>query len=296
MTATATLPSVVSDAIRRTFPESVNKFPLFGPDQMPTNGLYGLWTSDGEQVGGSVKSGYHPHTLEDVEAFATAAVAGMDAGDMLDVRCRWNAGHEILIAPTREKRREIFGTQDAIFPMFSLRAGYDGRAFTGSVGLKRDACDNLMMLTSAGEQFTQSIRHTESMVDRLPAMISKFRMLAGKWDRIAEICAQMQERELAVDDYLGQVFPEVDSDNARTRKSARKRVRAIINRITDERFRLSGRFGSIETATAWELFNGVQGYAQHDKSRKGRPDAQTRAFVAMSDPIVNKALEIATAA
>ena len=44
--------------------------------------------------------------------------------------------------------------------------------------------------------------------------------------------------------------------------------------------------------SAWEAFNGVQGYVQHDMSRHGRPDTFTRAIVALDDQAVSRALGI----
>lgn len=38
-----------------------------------------------------------------------------------------------------------------------------------------------------------------------------------------------------------------------------------------------------ESATLWELVNAVTGYVQHDKKRKGKPDAADRALIALGD-------------
>ena len=53
--------------------------------------------------------------------------------------------------------------------------------------------------------------------------------------------------------------------------------------------------GSPGIVTAWEAFNGVQGYVQHDAKRHGRPSEFTRAIVALRDPAVVRAHDLAMA-
>ena len=110
----------------------------------------------------------------------------------------------------------------------------------------------------------------------------------------------MDSRQLNLADFLRQVYPLANDATERTRRAAERRIESIVNRVVRERQatgRPALRIGTDGAAlvSAWEAFNGVQGYIQHDMSRHGRPDAFTRAVVALDDPAVSRALELALA-
>jgi hypothetical protein len=48
--------------------------------------------------------------------------------------------------------------------------------------------------------------------------------------------------------------------------------------------------------SAWDAFNAVQGYTQHDSIRRGNPTSFQRAMMAQSNAAVLKAEELALAA
>ena len=295
---TTVTPSV-SDAVRAAFPFTVDKFPLSGPDGMKTP-HYGLFRSDTcESVGVACRKGYEPHTVDDVCALVEAAASAFD-GDAT-ARCLFHDGHYVTVSPSDEYRRSVFGSSDNIWPRLMIRAGYDGRAFWSSLGYYRDACRNLAMIRSDGRAFSANIRHTSQLRDRLGELNRHFAELAAGWSGVVETAQRMELQQVNLADFLRQVYPLAGDASGRSQRSAERRVESIIRRIVRER-QHTGRpdlrigTGGAYLVSAWEAFNGVQGYVQHDMSRHGRPDDYTRAIIALDDAAVSRAQELATAA
>ena len=68
------------ETVQNTFDFSVDKFPLYGPDNMPTS-HFGLFKSDsGECVGKTVSARYVPHTTDDILAITEAAAEAFEGG------------------------------------------------------------------------------------------------------------------------------------------------------------------------------------------------------------------------
>jgi len=287
----------VSDAVRAAFPFSVDKLPLFGPEGLRTP-HYGLFRSDsGASVGIACRKAYEPHTVDDVCALVEAAADAF--GGNAKARCLFHNGHYVTVEPSAEYRRSIFGTADNIWPRLIIRAGYDGRCFSANLGFYRDACRNLAMIRAEGNAVTANIRHTFQLRSKLDDLRGTFARLASGWNGVVETAASMEARQVNLADFLRQVYPLSSDATERTRRSAERRVGAIVARVVRERQqtgrpRLVGSDGAY-LVSAWEAFNGVQGYVQHDQSRHGRPDAYTRAVIALDDPAVSRALELALA-
>jgi hypothetical protein len=295
---TAMVSSSVSDAVRAAFPFTVDKLPLFGPESLRTP-HYGLFRSDtGASVGVACRKGYEPHTVDDVCALVEAAASAFD-GDA-NARCLFHEGHYVAVEPSAEYRRAIFGTADNIWPRLIVRAGYDGRAFRAQLGFYRDACRNLAMIRSEGRIVEANIRHTTQLRGKLVELRRTFAQLASGWEGVVETARRMESRQVNLADFVRQVYPLSSDATDRTRRSAERRVESIIRRIVRERQhtgRPDLRIATDRTyhVSAWEAFNGVQGFVQHDMSRHGRPDDYTRAVVALDDASVSRALELALA-
>ena len=168
----------VAETVRNAFPFDVCKLPLSGPDNATTP-HYGLFRDDtGDCVGVAVKRGYMPHTTDDVVALAEAAAEGFGAD--CEITAGFSDGHKVVIGPTKEHRRAVYGTTDNIFPRFILAAGYDGRAFSASLGMYRDLCDNLQLVTPAGQSLAaERLHHTRQLRDRMPQLIETFSPTGG---------------------------------------------------------------------------------------------------------------------
>lgn len=285
--------TITADAVgkvRDAFDFTVDKFPLSGPDGMATP-FYGLFQSNtGKVVGNAVTSRYICHQTDDVLAITEAAIQALD-DENIDVRCHFREGHYVEYAPSKEERASIFGTKDNIFPRFMLRAGYDGRAFSVSLGYYRDLCSNLHIPRSVGKAIIRTIRHTSGLRSRMDELINDFSELGKGWGAIQEVCSRMESRNVILTDFLKEVYGEPEDDSKRSVTIHKNRTESIVRRLLGEQAR-SGRqqMGSDFMVTAWEAFNAVQGYVQHEASRKaGFNNAMDRVILAAGDSAVYKA-------
>lgn len=273
--------------VKGRFNFSVEKFPLRGPDNMKTP-FYGLFRSDTlETVGEPVSARYVAHQTEDVLAIAEAASQAFDG--IADVRCHFRDGHYLIIQPTKEKRLNVFGTKDAIFPRVMIRAGYDATAFRATLGMYRDACKNLMRLKTVTEA-TYSVRHVAGMRSQMNVMVKQFQAIGSAWDIVQERVLAMEARRVNLQEVLTVLFgePEVGA-SARTVSMHKARMDAITTRVAMERITTGrGSMGS-GIVTGWEAYNGIQGWVQHTKTRRNGVSIFDRVILADSDPLVDQA-------
>lgn len=281
----------IKDQIDREFPFTVDKFPLSGPDGMKTD-LYGCFRSDTcENVGGAVKKNYLCHTLDDMKALAIAGMTGFDGAQL---RCSWNRGHCLIIEPTKEYRRAVYGTQDAIFPRAIIKAGFGGlKGVDGFAGLHRDACLNLMRLRVAGKVVRMKIKHTTGLMDKINSLVQEFQRLLQSWNGIVDQAVEMNSRELDFRSFIREVYPMPEAPTPRQIVTYDDRILAVIRRVEKERKGFGRLNSSLAKATAWEAYNAIQGYEQHDARRHGRMDYYQRAFLAMETPAVDRAYDLA---
>jgi hypothetical protein len=284
----------VADRVRSAFGFSVDKFPLSGPDGMRTP-FYGLFKSDdGAAVGyGSVSDRYEPHTTDDVLALVEAAGHAFDG--VADVKCHFDHGHYVSIQPSKEQRLAVYGTADNVFPRIVIDAGYGGQAFRASLGLYRDLCRNMMILRQA-EGKTVSIRHTSSLRLQMDELVTTFASLEQTWGNLQTVVQQMANREVRMVEFLNAVYGEPKSDEGRSVTIHRNRTEAIFRRLQSERVRTGrGTMGNDFVVTGWDAFNAVQGFVQHDATRRGRPTEMERIISALHDTKVAAAERIALA-
>jgi hypothetical protein len=224
--------------------------------------------------------------------------AAADAFDG-DIECKthWRKGHYVTVAPTRAERRSIFGTSDNIFPRIIIRAGYDGQAFTGTMGYYRDACDNLAMMSRVAGTCVK-IRHTSGLRPRMTELIDTFGQLSEGWEHLAQVAENLQSVDVRMTDFLDEIYgrptPEqqalADTGQAvRAVTTHRNRTEAIWKRLNDERVR-TGRPQMENTVSAWEAYNAIQGYVQHDaQAKKGFTGDFDRILRAANDKAVRTA-------
>lgn len=289
----------IVERVKSIFDFSVDKLPLSGPDNIKTP-CYGLFRSD---TGAFVGSGnnaktknYVPHTTDDVIALVEATEEVF--GDAANVACSFSTGHYVTVVPSNEYRRSIYGQNDNIFPRLIIRAGYDGQAFSATVGYYRDLCKNLSMLRSV-RSTTATIRHTNALRDHMRSLIDTFSYLKSGWDNLIETIEGMQAREVEVVSFVQEIYGTPDPDSQRAQTIHRNRMEAIIKRIIRER-KWSGRpdlaLVGDTTISAWEAYNAVQGYVQHEATRKSGTTDYNRMLLASKDKAVRKAEALAIAA
>ncbi len=276
--------------IREAFDFTVDKFPLSGPDGMRTP-WYAMFRSDTEEVvgKGSVTSRYVPHQTEDVVALCDAAAEAFD-GD-IDVNCHFRDGHYVSIQPTKHERLSVYGQSDNVWPRVIVNAGYDGRAFAATMGYYRDACRNLAMMRQVNGT-TVSIRHTSGLRSHMDELIATFNTLKDSWNGLSDVIMHLQSSEVQMVDFLNEIYPQPETDASKRAVTVHKdRTEAIFKRLQSERFR-TGRPSMDNTfkVSAWEAYNAVQGYVQHDaQSKTGFKSDFDRILRASRDANVRKA-------
>ncbi len=289
--------SDVSSTVREAFNFSVDKFPLYGPENMPTD-QYGLFRSDTGYIKGvkSISKRYVPHETEDVCALVDAAGDAFDGE--IEVKTHWREGHYVSVAPTHAERKSIYGTADNIFPRIIIRAGYDGQAFTGTMGYYRDACNNLAMMRRVSGTCVK-IRHSSGLRSAMDELIETFGKLSEGWEHLVEVAKELESREVRMVEFLDRIYGR-PSDEQLTLAAAGQRVRAVTThqnrteaiwkRLNRERVRTGRPTLQDDTVSAWEAFNAIQGYVQHDAQAKdGFKGEFDRILRAAKDPAVNEA-------
>ena len=283
----------VVDAVKSKFDFTVDKFPLSGPDGLKTP-LYGLFRSDTmDYVGKPCSKHYVAHQSDDVLALVESAGEAFEG--VGDVQCHFRDGHYVSITPSRDQRRAIYGTSDNIFPRFIVNAGYDGRAFSAIMGFYRDACSNLAMMRQI-EGTSVSIRHGSGLREKMDDLIQTFSVLRESWATLGDVIAELQTREVRMADFLDQIYEQPAEDSKRGKTVHKNRTEAIFRRLSRERFTTGrGTMDSQFNVSAWEAYNAVQGYVQHDATRKGSPSDFARIIQASNDSAVKKAESLALA-
>ena len=268
--------SDVSASVRESFNFSVDKFPLYGPDNMPTD-QYGLFRDDTGYLKGvkSVSPRYVPHTTDDVCALVDAAGEAFDGE--IDCKTHFRNGHYVNIMPTAEQRTAIYNETDSdnIWPRIVINAGYDGKAFSATMGYYRDACSNLAMMRQVNGT-TVSIRHTSGLRGHMDSLIATFNTLKDSWGNLLTVIRSLESQDVRMTDFLNEIYPQPTAEQialANTGQSVRavttheNRTKAIWKRLNVERTR-TGRPQMTNTVSAWEAYNAIQGYVQHDAQAK----------------------------
>lgn len=288
--------SLVLQKVQSAFNFTIDKFPLSGPDGLKTN-FYGLFRSDtSECVGRPVTDRYIAHQTDDVLAITESAVKAFD-DENIAVKCHFRNGHFVSIAPPDSYRRQIFGTVDNVFPRFIVNANYDGRAFKTSLGYYRDLCANLHIPRATDIAASVTIRHSSNLRRYMDELIEDFKSLQGSWDGMVKQIRFMQNREVNIVDFLNEIYPQPSEDSGRGFTMHKNRTEAILRRLMNERQR-SGRpeIGNDRKVSAWEAFNAVQGYVQHEATRKkGFSGDMDRILLASRDQSVIAAERLALA-
>jgi hypothetical protein len=290
----------VVEKVREQYNFSVDKFPLSGPDNLRTP-FYGLFRSDNnESVGIAVKSVYVPHTTDDVVALVEASMAAFECE--VTVQCGFDDGHQLVAAPSKDYRLSVFckdrdsTSEDSIFPRVSIRAGYDGKAFTASLGYYRDLCKNLHIMRCV-RGMSVSIRHTSKLRSKMDDLIIQFQQLKKSWVTLDSLIRNMSQRQVNLVDYLNAIYPQPTETEGRAVTMHRNRTELIVRRLQNEYQALGkGLLPQDHMVSAWDAFNAVQGYTQHDSIRRGNPTSFQRAMMAQSNAAVLKAEELALAA
>ena len=207
----------------------------------------------------------------------------------------FNCGHYVSVTSTDADRRSIFGTRDNIFPRFGIKASYGNGAYDVHLGCYRDACRNLQMMRTIKET-RMTIRHDSNLRDNMDSLIEDFSNLREKWGTIVEAAEKMEQAKVSLKKFLADIFTIDESASENKRGRTEKAIAKIFTRVQRERMETGrGEIGDDWEVSAWEAFNGVQGFCQHDKTRRNNPTGFVRSILADTDPICRQAEELALA-
>jgi len=291
-----------SEIVRNAFNFTVDRFPLSGPDAMRTP-WFGLFRSDtGEVVGNSsVSKVYVPHTTDDVCALVDAASGVF--GDDIECRTHFRDGHYVDIKPNRMERLRLHDSDD-VFPRVIIKAGYDGRAFSATMGYWREVCRNLAMPRLV-KGLSVNIRHTSGLRPRMQELINTFEQLGESWTGLSEAILRLSTQEVRMSDFLNEVYPVPSLEqlaladagqSVRAVTVHKNRTQKIWERLNRER-NVLGMPAMQNTVSAWEAYNAIQGYIQHDATYKTGFSADfDRILRASRDPAIIKAERLLFAA
>jgi hypothetical protein len=301
--------SAASASVRSDFDFTVDKFPLFGPDNMKTD-QYGLFRSDKGYIEGvkSISSRYVPHSTDDVCALVEAAAETFDG----DISCKthWSKGHYVSIEPTAAERRRICGENDNIWPRIIIRGGFDGKGFQGTMGFYRDACRNLAMLRTVAKT-SVCVRHTSGLRAKMDELVETFSTLKEGWTGVVAAAEDMESRKVDLEAFLKETFhvripkPEqilkaAEGEKVRAVTVFNEMIKTITDRCIDERERTQRDAfvkGEPKIVSAWEAFNAVQGYVQHAaQAKEGFKSDFARILRASNDKFVHRAEVLALGA
>jgi hypothetical protein len=184
-------------------------------------------------------------------------------------KCHFRDGHYVIVEPTKEQRRAVFGTADNIFPRLMIRAGYDGMAFSASMGYYRDLCKNMHIMRSV-KSTSVSIRHTNNLRSNMDELIQTFGLLKESWMSLTELIDRLEATKVNMVEFLDQLYG-IPENTPRAITIHKNRTTDIFNRLSREQM-LSGRVPMSQAngfqVTAWEAFNAIQGFVQHDAQSK----------------------------
>tara|TARA_R100001377_G_scaffold4292_1_gene2469 strand:+ start:298 stop:1227 length:930 start_codon:yes stop_codon:yes gene_type:complete len=291
----------LSASVREAFNFNVEKYPLsavMGTEVLPTD-QYGLFRDDTGYLKGvkSVSPRYVPHTTDDVCALVDAAGEAFEGEISCDTHFR--NGHYVSIAPTNAERLSIYKDKDTdnVFPRVVINAGYDGKAFSATMGYYRDACDNLAMMRQVSGT-TVAIRHTSGLRGHMDTLIAAFNTLKNSWGSLTAVIENLESQQVRIADFLNEIYAQPSPEQlalAATGESVRavtthqNRTEAIWKRLNRERLQ-TGRPEMSGTVSAWEAYNAIQGYVQHDaQAKSGFKGSFDRILRASNDASVRKA-------
>ena len=284
----------IADTVRSAFPFNVDKLPLSGPDNLRTP-FYAMFRDDTQEAVGETCTGrYVPHTTDDVVALAEATEKAFDGA--VDCQTHFRDAHCVRIQPTKNERLSVFGTVDNIWPRVFIRFGYDGRACQASLGFYRDMCRNMTMLSTVGACHVK-IRHTSNLRAEMNSLVEQFSELRNSWENLSETVQAMGQTSINVTEFLATVRGREIPAAGRGKTQAEDQIRQIIARMEREQKLIERPVGIVGNPDAevngWIAYNAVQGYYQHDATKKaGQNSDYERILNAASKAEVKRAERI----
>lgn len=284
----------IGDHVKSKFNFNVQKFPLSGPDGLTTKRddgcLYGLFRDDtGQRVGNSsVKKRYVPHTKEHITDLAIAASHVFDGE--IEVKTYFKDGHFINMRP---KKGDILNlhANEQLCPLFFIKASFDGKAASATLGLYNVLCNNCEMFDSVTDSKV-SIGHTSAIHFKMDKLIKTMETLQEKWCNVEMMIEHMQGKTTHVQTFLDELYQKdkIKPDSKRGQTTFDNRNNAIKARLRKECQAVGETYQGF--VNNWRLYNAIQGYYQHDSSRNEKTTDFDAMLSSNESPIIKKAQKL----
>ena len=136
---------------------------------------------------------------------------------------------------------------------------------------------------------SESIQHSSNFSNRRDELVEQFEIVAKGWESTVDFLKSMDDRQIRVSALLAELMGDRPDTEGRGQTMFDRKVAKIDSILVRERMKTGKMARPAGEATAWEAYNAIQGYSQHEKTRKGNPTLIDRAVIAGGDPEVSKA-------
>ena len=229
-----------------------------------TGGFVAMRTDTNTPLGrGGLSSGFHP--IQNRDAFRVISeLSGVTNLEMKQAGMWGNGAGIYAQVSLGDFQVGSSNTGDSVGKYLTIVNSHDG-----SKGMQilitpfRYFCKNQIAasLAKAGENEKISIRHTASANMRLEELIQTVKIADGTFQHTQEVYNQLADTKVTNEhakEVLEQLFPTPKKLEGRAKTIWENNVQAVW-----ERYQYADG-GRIEKATAWNLYNAVQGTIQHD--------------------------------
>ncbi len=289
--------SEVDAYLEDAFDFDVIKRRMYDPD-MKTTPHYGLEkfhsVSKREWLPHTFKEGYIPHTLDHVKNLVRAYEYAV--GSIGDVQCAWDNAHVVVLRSLPGHSVDING--HVVEPTMMIRAGYDSTAVVSRLGLFNHVCANGLFNLDRDRSMSTRITHNAMMEGRIETLA---RSIEGLSDRVEEAVGAVRTAStvnVSLSEFVREVYPLSTDASSRTRYNYESRVESIMMRVIRERairgFSLLECSGNPKVS-AFDAYNAIQGYEQHQARRKNVKNTTERMVRAVDNKFVRKAASLAFA-
>ena len=268
--------------LENKFPFSINKEQLYHDQGIHRTEpvwkalpYYGLFRSDTDEPVSNitVKEGYIPHQTRHIVDIACkiSNQFGSHGYETDRVKAYFKNGHYVTIEPNTDYRKRVYHTKtDYYWPRILIQAGLGGQSVRINIGYWRDACSNMAMPKEV-QTISINYRHCSPIEERLENL-DIANVLYSTWNQLKDMIEGMAINKVNLTYTLTNIFGD---PTPRGHKRALLRNETIIKRLIKERTETTNPDRHSHTnftkATAWEMYNAIQGYYQHDAPMRTAP-------------------------
>lgn len=232
--------------------------------QIETKGFVAMRTDNNTPLGrGGLSSGFHP--IQNRDAFRVISEMSGVTDLKMENAGMWGNGAGIYAQISLgDFQVGSSNTGDNVGKYLTIVNSHDGsRGMQILITPYRYFCKNQIAssIAKAGENEKISIRHTSSANIRLEELIETVKIADGVFERTQDIYCKLADTKVTNEhakEVMEQLFPAPKKFEGRAKTIWQNSVQAVWDRY---KYADGGR---IEEATAWNLYNAVQGTIQHD--------------------------------